>query len=502
MTLTLDQALKLVQKLSGQIIARRPGITELDDYYRGKQPLKYASKQWREYNGVRYKDFSDNWCGVVANAPVERLQVMGFRLPGNDVSGKRLMTPDENLLWRDWSTNACDVQSAQGFLTAIVNQRSYVLVWGNSNNEPLVTWEDPSQMIVAYDPENPRRRIAALKLWTDDETKFDHATLYTDDEVWKFQRHSGMHLAGNTTQGGLLVIGDVGSMAGLGGWVPRKPEADDTWPLENPMGVVPVVEFPNRPMLRGEPLSDISGTASMQDAINLLWAYLFAAADQASYPGRVITGQEMPTMPILDDAGQVIGSKPIDMGKLEQGRFLWLSNPGAKIDHWEPAKLDVFTSVIEIQVGHVGAQTRTPPHYLVANKGLSNLNADALTAAEVGLGKKVEEEQLFFSPPLRETNALMALARGNKKLAAAAREGTPRWKDPHIRSEAQRADALLKDKAVGFPFRWIAEQRGLTDPEIDRVMAMRAEELAMDPLAFTTPELPGNKNNPSEFTEQ
>lgn len=483
MTLTLAQAQRLTQTLAARIEARRKDVDRLEGYYRGKQPLKYASDQWRTFNGKRYADFSDNWCGVVANAPSERLEIMGYRLPGDDITGRRLMTADENELWTDWMRNDCDVQSSQGFLTSIVNKRSFTLVWGNSNDEPEVTWEDPSQMIVSYDPANPRRRKAALKLWTDEEAQLDCATLYTEDEVWKFQRRSGLTLSNSMTPSGLHVVGNLAGV-GLGGWEPRKPDEDAKWPLGNPFGVVPVVEHPNRPMLKGEPLSDIDGTAAMQDAINLLWAYLFAAADQASYPGRVIMGQEMPEMPILDNEGQVIGKKPIELEKLEHGRFLWLTNPNAKIGAWEPAKLEVFTNVIEIQVGHVGAQTRTPPHYLVTNKGLSNLNADALTAAEVGLGKKVEEEQLFFGPSVRETFALMANARHGKdsKAAAAAAAGHVRWKDPHIRSEAQRADALLKDKAIGFPFRWIAEQRGLSDPEIDRVMEMRAEELAMDPL--------------------
>jgi hypothetical protein len=73
------------------------------------------------------------------------------------------------------------------------------------------------------------------------------------------------------------------------------------------------VEFANRPMLGGEPLSDIAGTIAMQDAINLLWAYLFVAADYASMPARVVMGQEPPKMPILDENGQKIGEKPVDI---------------------------------------------------------------------------------------------------------------------------------------------------------------------------------------------
>src|SRR5690606_38901627 len=80
------------------------------------------------------------------------------------------------------------------------------------------------------------------------------------------------------------------------GWRPREGASPN--PMPNPLGTVPVVEFPNRPMLGAEPLSHIAGTISMQDAINLLWAYLFSAADFASMPARVVMGQEPPKLPI------------------------------------------------------------------------------------------------------------------------------------------------------------------------------------------------------------
>jgi hypothetical protein len=83
---------------------------------------------------------------------------------------------------------------------------------------------------------------------------------------------------------------------------------DDTWPMPNPMGMVPMVEFRNSALLDDKPISDLAGVAAMQDAINLVWAYLFNGLDFASLPQRVAMGAERPKIPILDDDGQVIGS--------------------------------------------------------------------------------------------------------------------------------------------------------------------------------------------------
>lgn len=483
-------ALDQVKALYSELDCRTGDIRLAHEYYRGRQPLKYASEKWREYNAQRYEKFSDNWCSVVANSPNERLRLDGFRLDDDPET-----SDSERQLWQWWQSNDMDAQSSQGFLESLIAKRSFVLVWGDADNEPVATWERGDQVIVGYDPENPRRRLAALKTWHDDETEY--ATLYTPDAVWKWQRRysemvrnvpvdvppGAARAAGffnRTTPSGLYVS------ESQEGWEPRQPVADNTWPLPNPLGIVPVVEYANRPMLGAEPLSDIAGTMAMQDAINLLWAYLFNAADFASMPARVVMGQEPPKLPILDAAGAVVGEQVVDLKKLSEDRILWLTGQNTKIGQWDAAKLDVFTAVIETAVAHVAAQTRTPPHYLVLGKGMVNISADGMKTAETGLVMRVKEEQLFFGPAARETFRLMALAAGNAGLADEARQGVPQWRDAENHSEAQMADSLVKLGSVGFPFEWLAEKYGLSQVELTRVMAMKERAAQLDPIVAMT----------------
>lgn len=470
MPLTFDQATRKVAALYARLAARRREIDSLNSYFRGEQPLVYASEEWRKFHQGRFGKFSDNWCGVVANSPSERLRVNGFRL-GDDTD---VMSDDEKRLMRGWDLNEMDAQSSQGFLQSIIAKRSAVIVWGDEDDQPVMTWEHPSQVLIEFDPQMPRRRLSMIKAWVDGDLEL--ATLYTPDEVWKFQRPmiEGQVVNG-ATPSGILVAGDFER----GGWVPRERTGDDVWPIDNPLGLVPGVEFPNRPMLGGEPLSDIAGTIAMQDAVNLLWAYLFAAADYASMPARVIMGQEPPKIPVLDDQGQKVGEKPIEPDALTRGRLLWLTGQQTKIDQFDAAKLDTFTDVINIAVRHVAAQTRTPVHYIVGE--LSNVNGETLLAGETGLVKKVEESQLFFGPEVREIHRLQALVRGEKDLAEACRTGTVQWADAETRTTAQAADAALKERQLGFPLAWIAEKRfGLTQTEVARLMAL-VEQEAEDP---------------------
>ncbi|WP_166791204.1 phage portal protein [Cryobacterium sp. Hh7] len=457
------EALRLTNRIYARLVGRRPVFDRREQYYEGKQPLSFATEEWKKANAARYTGFSDNWTRPVVDAEGERIKHTGLKLgKGMDAAAEKL--------WNQWLYNEMEMQSSQGFVSSLITSRSFVIVWGDSNDEPTITWEHASDVEIEYDWANPRIRKAALKTWADE--KLEYATLYTPDQVWKFQRSRSMSKDDKESQAEQAKVNAVSE----GGWVPRQ-LADEPWPLPNPIGVVPVVEIPNRPMLRGDPVSEIQGVMPMQDAINLLWAYLFLSADYASMPARVVLHQGPPMTPILDTAtGKEIGKKAVDMKDLAEKRLLYLSGADTSIDSWDAAKLDVFTDTIEIAVGHIAAQTRTPPTYLVSKTGMSNVNGEGLKASEIGLVKKTLEFQTFATPALREVYRLVALAMGDQQLAQATRLATVAWMNPEIRSESQLADALVKKKQMGYPLEYLMEVDGLDPLEVKRVLAMAARE--------------------------
>jgi len=483
--LDATEALYLVNRIYARLASRRPDNDTREDYYNGKQPLSFATDEWRQANAARYDKFSDNWCRPVVDAEAERIRHTGIKLGTDEV-----FDAAAKKLWEQWLLNEMEVQSSQGFVTSLITSRSFVIVWGDtSTDEPLVTWEHSSNVEIEYDWANPRIRKAALKTWVDE--KNEYATLYTAESVWKFQRpRIGVVNERNSQAEQARQVGVVD-----GGWVPRE-VGFEPWPLVNPMGVVPVVEVPNRPILGGDPVSEIQGVIPMQDAINLLWAYLFLAADYASMPARVVLHQGPPKMPILDSTGKKIGEKPVDIKDLQEKRLLYLTGADTSIDSWPAADLKIFTDTIEVGVGHIAAQTRTPPTYLVSKTGMSNVNGEGLKASEIGLVKKTLEFQSFATPALREVYRLIALAMGDKALAQQTRLATITWMDPEIRSEAQLADALLKKKSLGYPLEKLMELDGMEPLEVERVMAMSEAERNDPQLTAATRELTQIANAP------
>uniref|UniRef100_A0AAU1ZZ60 Phage portal protein n=1 Tax=Streptomyces sp. NBC_00093 TaxID=2975649 RepID=A0AAU1ZZ60_9ACTN len=468
---TEAQALQLVALLENELIRRRGPIDRYNDYYRGKHPLRFASQEFAKFHGERYRDFSDNWVQVVADSPVERLTVTGFVADGE-------LSADKDL-WKVWQVNGLDADSQLGFLGAVTGARCFVLVWGDPDDPdmPCVTFEDASQCIVAYEPGSRRLRRAALKRWQDGNSDF--ATLYLPREVWKFSRPLAR-------QDKSPQMADVDEE--LKRWTPREIE-DEPNPQPNPMGVVPMVELPNKPMLVEDPISDVAGVVAMQDAINLIWAQLFTASDAASFPQRVIMGAERPMLPKLNSAGEIVGKTPVDLDKFQVDRVAWITGKDARIAEWSAANLTMYTGIIEVAVGHLAAQTRTPQHYLIGK--MANLAEGALLAAETGLVKRCDEKTLWYGQGLREMARLIALAKGENAKAAALRSGRVLWAETESRSHAQMADALLKLKQLGFPFEWLALRYGLTPTEVADVVAMREREMEMDPVSEITRQLTG-----------
>lgn len=447
-------AMALGHRMWQQIMRRRSwgdttgnhpsGIRECLDYYRGKHSLRFASEEFSDYFKTRFVGFSDNWCGPVIDSAAERLNWVGIRL-GNDTREA------DKEFQRVMEANDVPSGMSEAFTVALAAGRSFALVWGNRDDEstPLITFEHPEFCTLAIDPDT-RRTTAAAKGWIDDGQGF--LTLYTATEVWKWQWQISDRDQTNPRK-----QPEFSPDEPSGEWSPRQ-GTDDTWPIPNPLGRVPMVEFRNQTLLDDMPLSDLSGVAAMQDAINLTWAYLFNSLDFASLPQRIMTGADYPSVPVLDENGQVIAKKPLDLKRLLKERVLWVPDPNAKPGSWPAADLKVFGDVIELAVDHIASQTRTPPHYLMGK--MSNTAAESLTVAETGLVAKVVQRQQYFTRPVRELHSLVALAQGGRKSAKRARDaatGTVVWGDPQYRSLGQKTDAFLKLAQGGLPLQWRLE---------------------------------------------
>jgi hypothetical protein len=131
-----------------------------------------------------------------------------------------------------------------------------------------------------------------------------------------------------------------------------------------------------------------------------------------------------------------------------------------------------------MSIRHLAAVSQTPPHYLLGQ--IANLSAEALTAAETALSRKVEEFKHSFGESWERVFRLAAEMEGEIS-SAEDFEGEVKWRDMENRSMAQAADALGKlGDNLGIP------KRGLWP----RVPGATARELELwEELADQDPEI-------------
>ena len=132
------------------------------------------------------------WCAAGVDARSERLQVLGFRMPGQ--------TSVSDDLQQVWQLNNFDAESRLVHDTAMIYGRAFVVVGVHEDGSPLLTTESPHNMIGSWDLRK-RELSAAYQTYYDvnpmsDTYMHQLATLYTpnatiqlfrDPKGWKVQ---------------------------------------------------------------------------------------------------------------------------------------------------------------------------------------------------------------------------------------------------------------------------------------------------------------------------
>jgi hypothetical protein len=408
----------------------RARVAVYEAYYDGEHPLQFATSKFREAFGNLFGAFADNWCQIVVDAAVERLQVIGFRVEDE-------MSDDA---WELWQENALDVQSVIAHTEAGKSGRAFLLVDPNGG-EPLITVEHAAQVVVAHDPANRRNRLAALKRWQGRDG-YLYCNLFLPDVVLKWESEK------------------VASPTYEVNWVERAGGEEAMVP--NTLGVVPVIPLENKPGLLGRPHSDLEPAIPLQNAINKLCTDLIVTSEYGAFPQRVVTGVEVPKDP---ETGQ-----PLRMDEMKAAMSrLWTFRPAdARVTSLPAADLTNFVTSVEMFAQHLAAQTRTPPHYLLAK--LVNMSGDALSVAEAGLVSKCRAKALFFSDAWEEAMALALQAAGAGEVEAADCQAI--WASPERVAQGQLVDAAVKKQTLGIPLPVIWLELGYTPEQIQEMEAL------------------------------
>ena len=415
---------RLFEKLS----ARTEATNVYDAYYECDHPLPHLHERARDPFRRLLKMSRANYCELVVDAFVGRLEVSGFQ---SDATGE-----SDDQAWGLWQDNNLDGGSQLAFLEAAIRGTAYLMVEPNGSSY-RITPEHPTQVIVDYRPDLPGEPAAALKLWLDDWNGQLCATVYLPDRVYKWQAPEPK--VGMKPQ-----------------WVRREVRGEE-WGGKNVLGEVPFAELANRPRMLKPGASELSSVTGIQDRINKTIADRMMTQEFMAFPQRWVTGMEIPT----DENGQDV--EPFNIG---QDKVLIAEDAGAKFGSFPAADLSGYLKAVDADVKDIAAITSTPPHYLLG--AMVNLSAEALKAAEAGLIHKIYQRRRFLEEGLERTMRLAGIASSDARIV---------WKSPEWRTEGELVDALVKMSTLGVPREVLWERWGATPQEIERWQSLNQQAL-------------------------
>lgn len=423
-----------------------PRMDALEQYWRGDHPLPHGNQRMREAYRRFQRLSRTNFCKLVAESVIERLKVTGFRTGG---TGSETL---DQQAWGWWQSNHLDADSGLVHRAAIVMSRAYVIVGEDPDHagQPLVTGEDPRQVIHESSPTNRRKRLAALKTWWDDLESRQLAVVYLPDSIHYYR-------------------GRVQKNAPTNLWVSSvwEPDTSDDYPdgtAPNPLGEVPVVPFLCCPDLGGSTLGEFEDVLPIQDRINTEVLDRMVISAMQAYRQRWATGVDL-----TDEDGQPTGG--FDPG----ADLLWnVADDDAKFGEFSPADLTSVLKAVESDVQHLAAITRTPPHYLLG--AIVNASGDALAAAETGLTSKVTERSVEFGESWEIVYQLAGLVQGKK----VPDDCEVIWNDPQFRTLTEMAAANVQLVTAGVPWRTRMGLLDFTPSQIDRMSSERMSDAMLN----------------------
>lgn len=431
--------------------------TQLWEYYEGIQPLRYSTARLQEaFRNINAR-FNQNWCAVVVDAVLDRLNFKGWDA-ANEADNQTL---DAIFSRQRLSLDAYDAHQA-----ALVCHEAYIIAWKDGDEAAQAWYNDPRLCHMFYRADNPKAKDFAAKWWRDEAAGGYRMNLYYPDRIEHYFA-KGKSLPGTYSA--------------------FKPDPENERE-DNPTGEIPV--FHLRVNRRGT--GELQNVISTQDAVNKLTADMMVAAEYGAFRQRwIISNSDTDS---LKNAPNEIWSIPAGDGQGQQ----------TSVGQFDATDLDNYLKAIDKLAAAIAIITRTPKHYLF--EAGANLSGEALLAMEAPLVKKTEQRQEAFTPTWQELGAfLLKLETGR---VVHPEDISVVWEPaPSIQP---LTEAMTRKTAVeaGVPLetqlRWEGKDKG----EIEAMRTERAAEQAEQAKTLATALLNqqrnfdrGNPNNTGETPE-
>lgn len=407
---------------------------KLFNYYDGKHPATFLTERLRRLFAEIDVNFTENWCAVVVDRVLERLDISGFVVTGGeDVQ----VFSDELFEELNVEDEAEDLHEA-----ALVTGEAFLIV-GETVVEEVenvlgeiesyvtqvdVVFNDPRYVQAFYYKGRPKAMRMAAK-WHEDDDGYLCIVLYYADrfEYWRSNVRADKVQSWRAFE--------------------RDPEMSENEP--NPYGLIPVFHFRNS---RRTAKSELDNVIDPQSVVNKLLNDMMAAAEFGAFKQKyAITNQNLSEGDLQNDPGTV--------WELAAGDGLTGS---PQVGQFDATDLANFVGPMDREVSVISAVTGTPKHYFVQG---GELSGEALIAMEAPLNRKAGKRIHRYSLTWVEMWAFVLALHGQNvgRQAIKVKYERPETVQPLMRSSIRKSN-----KEAGMPLRaTLRVEEGWSQKELD-----------------------------------
>lgn len=434
-----DSLVRTIQVLEGVRSSWRRDLVRYEAYLRGRQQMKYLADATRQEFGEDICQLVLNFPELVVDAHNDRLDVEGFRFPGESSGNKDL--------WAIWQANNMDEQSVMGHAEALGLSRAAAIVGASPDlgGPPVITVESPFDVAWTRDPRSGRA-VSGMKCWVEGAQEW--RSVYDEQRTRVVTRENGAWRVVQT--------------------------------IEHGLGRLPLVPLVNKPRIRfRDGVAEFDSIITLADAANKIATDMMTSAEYHAMPRRWAFG--LKKTDFQDASGNQKSAWSFIKGRL------WANeNPDIKVGQFPESDLANFHNTIKLLARLVAQMAALPTDYL-AFDSINPPSADALRSSETRLVKRVERRQTSFGGSWEEV-ARIALLMSKGSLPETANQLETVWRDPSTPTIAQKYDAIVKAVttrgADGRPLVPTEQGRidlGYTPAQRDEMLRMELEAGNQDP---------------------
>ncbi len=436
-------------------------------YFDGKQALVYTTALFKRVFGDAFEGFKDNWMKVIVNATNNRLELINFHFDLSDdededeLNKEDLDKASKKLAKRIWNVlrlNEFNVNQRDLHEGAMVEGRAFVIVWPDKDKGATVDWQPGQLCRVFYDPDERNKALWAVKRWSVEGGEI-FVTFYKPDFVYKFVDTSRRNKLNEkaSSSSALSEVADIGLFPNLD----KREVEGEAWPLPNPYGKIPVIEFNNTSFA-----SDLEGAIPQQDALNKTLLDMMLTGEFQAFPHRILeTNSSAPVDGWQVGPGQIMTIKP---STTPEGQHIPLG-----VHTFPAADPSTYMEPIGMWLQHMALTNSTPVRFFMKSDRGGRGDAEsgeALLVDDKPLNDKVEEKQKRFGNRHLEVARFIAHSLGVSDPFSLVGEAV--WQDPRHDYRLSKLKEGLTMIEIGIPIEFVVQHLGFTPDETVELLAM------------------------------